>query len=970
VKRRGGILLWLTLAAAAAAPPAAAAPASAPAADEASLRGQAAALEHAQPASIALAKALGALAAELDRQGRYSEAEPLYRRAQQVALAFIAHRSRQIGQDKAYAEAMHAGLDLIDNGLADNLKKQGREREAVEMQWKSAIFRLGPDVEPGAKPGPETANAPATFRGVGGLPGIAPYSYPSRPPSVRAPTEAEQTRTAALFETARAAEAAGKPEEAEAQYRQAQAIDEKTWGPDHYETGSTLSALAGALSAQGRYAEAEAVARRAVAIQEAALGTHSDTAVALDALAGALEGLGRPAEATPLRERVYAIFARAPGPEQPPTLIVQMRLGANAWLTRDFGRSEDLFRKAAESWKAGSGPVGAETLEAEEDLAAVLARQGKVAEAATAYRAACFGRAERVAEATRGERAQRSAGPAADEAGDCAARLVGILWQWAEAGGGSAAADRPEALRDEAFAAAQLSLQSAAGDALARSAAKIAAASAGIGPAAQHFEEAVAQRDSAERSLADPRTDPTARAALEQRKAALDTSIAGLSGEIAARDPLYWDLRSPRAVEAAVLRTPAGLAKPLLGKDEALLLFLTPPGKTRGFVFAVTRDKTAWARVGMDGDTLRQQVQALRQAIDPGAYGLPERKPGEGIPFPRSSAFALYRALLGEPAIQEAIRDKPVLLWVPSASLTSLPPGLLVTATPAGRDDDTAELRATKWLLRDKAIALLPSVSSLLVLRRLQPARPPAPDPLLAFADPDFGGGNAAPGAPRGVPRSFRAYYRDGRPLADALCTLPSLPQTKAEGEALVHALGAGPDALLTGRAASKAALMARNADGRLGRVRVLEFATHGLVAGDAGTLAEPALALAAGAKPDDMLLGASDAATLKLRADWVLLSACNTASPDAPEAEGLSGLSRAFFYAGARALLVSHWSVADATAARLVPAILLAQRADPSLSNAEAVRRASLAILDDKSMDAADPFYWAPFTLIGEAGR
>jgi CHAT domain-containing protein len=331
----------------------------------------------------------------------------------------------------------------------------------------------------------------------------------------------------------------------------------------------------------------------------------------------------------------------------------------------------------------------------------------------------------------------------------------------------------------------------------------------------------------------------------------------------------------------------------------------------------------------------------------------------------------LYRALLGDAAIETAIGDKPVLLWVPSAALTSLPPGLLVTAAPSGRDDDPAQLRATRWLLRDKAIALLPSVSSLLVLRRLQPARAPAPDPLLAFADPDFGGGGTATnrGAMR-VPRSFRAYYRDGQPLAEALHDLPPLPETKTEGEALVHALGAGPHALLTGRAASKAELMARNADGRLARVRVLEFATHGLVAGDAGSLAEPALALAAGPTPDDMLLGASDAATLKLHADWVLLSACNTASPDAPEAEGLSGLSRAFFYAGARGLLVSHWSVSDMAAARLVPAILLAQRSDPTLSNAQAVRRASLALLDDTSIDAADPFYWAPFTLVGEARR
>jgi CHAT domain-containing protein len=163
---------------------------------------------------------------------------------------------------------------------------------------------------------------------------------------------------------------------------------------------------------------------------------------------------------------------------------------------------------------------------------------------------------------------------------------------------------------------------------------------------------------------------------------------------------------------------------------------------------------------------------------------------------------------------------------------------------------------------------------------------------------------------------------------------------------------------------------MARNADGRLAQVRVLEFATHGLVAGDASDLAEPALVLAAGATPADELLLASEAATLKLNANWVLLSACNTASPDAPEAQGLSGLTRAFFYAGAKSLLVSHWRVRDDVAPKLIPAMLLAERKDPNLSRAQALRQASLAILDDPTLDAANPSAWAPFTLIGEAAR
>jgi len=322
------------------------------------------------------------------------------------------------------------------------------------------------------------------------------------------------------------------------------------------------------------------------------------------------------------------------------------------------------------------------------------------------------------------------------------------------------------------------------------------------------------------------------------------------------------------------------------------------------------------------------------------------------------------------------IRDKPVWLFVPSGALTALPPGLLVTAAPAGGaagDRDSQQLRATSWLLRSKAVAVLPQVSALRTLRAIPPgARIAAEDPLLVFADPDFS--RPAARARRGVAarslRGYASFFRDGIPLAAALDELPSLPGTRIEGEALERALGGRPGSLLTGRDASKAQLLARNADGRLSRVRVLEFATHGLVAGDASDLYEPALALAAGATPQDELLLASEAATLRLHADWVLLSACNTASPDAPEAQGLSGLSRAFFFAGAKSLLVSHWRVRDDVAPRLIPSMLLIEREHDDVSRAEALRRASLAILDDTSMDAAQPAAWAAFTLIGEPAR
>jgi CHAT domain-containing protein len=83
-----------------------------------------------------------------------------------------------------------------------------------------------------------------------------------------------------------------------------------------------------------------------------------------------------------------------------------------------------------------------------------------------------------------------------------------------------------------------------------------------------------------------------------------------------------------------------------------------------------------------------------------------------------------------------------------------------------------------------------------------------------------------------------------------------------------------------------------------------------------------------------------------------------------------LSGLSRAFFYAGARSLLVSHWRVRDDVAPVLIPAMLLSEREHPEMSHAESLQRASLAVLDNLSLHAADPSAWAAFTLIGDPRR
>ena len=121
----------------------------------------------------------------------------------------------------------------------------------------------------------------------------------------------------------------------------------------------------------------------------------------------------------------------------------------------------------------------------------------------------------------------------------------------------------------------------------------------------------------------------------------------------------------------------------------------------------------------------------------------------------------------------------------------------------------------------------------------------------------------------------------------------------------------------------------------------------------------------------DDGLLQASEVAQLKLNADWVVLSACNTAAEEKPGAEALSGLARAFFYAGARSLIVSNWEIDDESTARLMLNTFQASTSDAKLSHAEALRQAMLEMIDDAKTDAqADPRLWAPFVVVGEPAQ
>jgi CHAT domain-containing protein len=356
-----------------------------------------------------------------------------------------------------------------------------------------------------------------------------------------------------------------------------------------------------------------------------------------------------------------------------------------------------------------------------------------------------------------------------------------------------------------------------------------------------------------------------------------------------------------------------------------------------------------------------------------------------GLPagFDVAAAYDLYRALLGER--QAILAGKKHLIVVAHGSLTALPFQLLVKRMPA----PGASLREAAWLVRDHAVSVLPSVSSLWALRKVAEIRSgTAPLPFVGFGDPVIGDWSdrtlacrdgqfqtALVRAPRS-PDSARARLRDatsaGAKIADTdwIRAQPALPESGCELRTLAQAEGEG-SVIFVGADATEARVKRMSDSGELEGYRILAFATHGLLPQEAEGSSEAGLILTPpqqGDAMDDGLLTASEVAGLRLNADWVILSACNTAAGDAPGSETLSGLARAFFFAGARGVLVSHWSVYSEAAVLITTRALEAYENDPSMSKAESLRRAELSFLDPSQPEVfAHPRFWAPFSLIGD---
>jgi CHAT domain-containing protein/tetratricopeptide (TPR) repeat protein len=733
-------------------------------------------------------------------------------------------------------------------------------------------------------------------------------------------------------------------------------IVEKAHGPEHPDVGGILINLAVVARAQGRYPEAEQLYKRAHSTIEKALGPeHPTFATSLSNEAGMFLAQGRYAEAEQAFRRALVIREKTLGPDHFDVGGSLNNLAALAFARQDWANAADFWRRStsvlARRARRGTSDLG---------QALIGNRKNDAERSSWQFKA-----------------------------------LVKVVYRVAR----DRRNDEPALLR-EMFQTAQWAQASEAATSMAQMAARHVKGDGALARLVRERQDLIGEwqgRDAARTAAIAQASDKRDRAMEEtnvRRLAVIDARVAEIDARLTTDFPDYAAFASPAPMSVEEVQA-------ALGASEALVLILDtpamPPTSEETHIWVVTKTETRWVRTDAGTKALTDFVVALRCGLDyigwsgPRCFELLHKvyagddfNAGRPLPFDLARAYGLYKALFGQ--VEKLIRGKQLLL-VTAGPMTQLPPHVLVTEPSASGD-----LKSAAWLIRSHATTVLPAVSSLKALRRVVRASAAA-SPLIGFGNPLLDGPNSryADSARRAretercpdTRRQQNALFEPRRGVSPittrGLTDLASLkrqiplPETADELCSVARDVGADIGEVRLGTRATEREIKALSASGALARYRIIHFATHAATAGQLAGTAQPGMIFTPPDKAteeDDGYLTASEVAALKLDADWVILSACNTAAGAATEAEALSGLARAFFYAQARALLVSHWEVNSEATVALITKTFAELKAEPSIGRAEALRRAMLNLIANDKALSAHPANWAPFVLVGEGAR
>jgi CHAT domain-containing protein len=461
----------------------------------------------------------------------------------------------------------------------------------------------------------------------------------------------------------------------------------------------------------------------------------------------------------------------------------------------------------------------------------------------------------------------------------------------------------------------------------------------------------------------------------------LGKARAALQNEIRRRFPKYSEMANPEPPG------PFSVQK-FLRAGEALISIYSTADHT--YIMAIPQaGKIQFKKVNLGKQKLAKIVARLRLALDP----QPETF-GDIPEFDVALAYKLYRTLLKP--VEKVLESTTDLLIVADGLLGQLPFSVLpTTITDFNEEEEILFSRYQKvpWLIHKTSITRMPSAASVISLRSI-PEGDPNRKAFIGFGDPIFNqkqlvqavkeeSDHSVATTNKGKNlhvRGIRVTSLDSNTITTSqLDLLNRLPDTAQEINKMAQTMGADLDRdVFLGKQASEHRVKTLDLFDR----QIVAFATHALLPGDLDGLDQPALALSSPSvtgEDDDGLLTAEEILKLKLNADWVVLSACNTGAADGAGAEAVSGLGRAFFYAGTRAILVSMWPVETISARELTTGLFRYQQVDKMLSRSKALRKSMLDLIEGPGLtdDAtgkiiasyAHPLFWAPFILVGDSG-
>ncbi len=440
---------------------------------------------------------------------------------------------------------------------------------------------------------------------------------------------------------------------------------------------------------------------------------------------------------------------------------------------------------------------------------------------------------------------------------------------------------------------------------------------------------------------------------VQERSAAAEDQYAA---NIAVQEKVIADLRQDLAKKFPNFSAMTDVNVPKLDdvrsrlrEDEGLLSFVI--GRDRSFAQLMTKNGISLAAIPAGEAALQDAVARLRRGLEIQGKSVND--------FDLGAAHDLYKTLFG--GLTGDLAQIKRLIVVPAGPLANLPFALLVARPPLANQYVSAH-----WMAKDLDVSYSPTMASFVSLRstRLTGRHPRT---LLALGNPVL--------APRSPVRQLAPIEvkigddcgANGIVPASLLRSLSSLPDTEREIGDVARILRADKRDVLLGPQANEAAFRDRN----LANYRILYFATHGLLPSELKCQAQPGVVLTPPAQTPtsaelDGLLDAGEISSLSIPAELVVLSACNTAaSGKANGGESLTGLAAAFFQAGARSLVVSHWQVPSAATSALMSAMFNVMGGAKTTTVDAALRAAQARLFNTPA--TAHPFFWAAFVVMGD---